>query len=221
MDQELTEVEAELLRLTPAALPEGFLFRLDVAMMSEAVKVSEPAEEVIVPTCDPELTDLEEGLRGLAPFGMPDDLIARLDQAMQRWHEDVPIEEKIIPMHPASEAKSHWFGLRSVAAVAVLGAAVALIPGTLKKSDSAVADSPRIPVTTVDAIAPASFVSRDAHSSVVSANDHGVIWTKNGKALRCLEVEVKDSLEFVNDDGDHLFIEKPKHEVRFVPLNFD
>ena len=89
-----------------------------------------------------------------------------------------------------------------------------------KPSDDVV-NAPRIPVLTNGAVTPAAFVSRDARASVVSANDHGLVWTKGGQALRCLEFEVNNSLEFVNENGDLLVIEKPNREVRFVPAKFD
>lgn len=220
MDQELTRLEAELASLKPLALTADFLLRLDDAMVEAADEVARPAGEVIVPTSDPELLELEEGLRMLSPNGIPDDLISRLDQAMQRWHEEVPVAEKVVPMRPAADSGSAWFGLRSVAAVGILGAAMAFMWNGDKPSDD-VANAPRIPVLTNGAVTPAAFVSRDARASVVSANDHGLVWTKGGQALRCLEFEVNNSLEFVNENGDLLVIEKPNREVRFVPAKFD
>ena len=72
---------------------------------------------------DAELNKLEEELKKLSPLGMPDDMISRLDSAMARWHEHVPVEEKIVPLNqePAA-ATGNWLGWRSVAAVAVMGA---------------------------------------------------------------------------------------------------
>jgi len=220
MEHDLTRLEAELASLKPVALPDDFLSRLDEAMGEAADEVAQPAGEVIVATSDPELLELEEGLRMLSPSGMPDDLIARLDQAMQRWHEDVPVEEKVIPMRPIEAAKGGWFGFRSVAAVGILGAAMAFL-WSGGKSGEDLAETRRIPVLTNGAVSSAAFFSRDARSSLVSANDHGVVWTKGGQALRCLEVEVKNSLEFVNENGDLIIIEKPNREVRFVPAKFD
>ncbi|YCM45904.1 hypothetical protein V2O64_07735 [Verrucomicrobiaceae bacterium 227] len=220
MDQDLTKLEAELARLKPMALPNDFLSRLEGVMEEAADEVALPREEVIVATSDPALAELEEGLRMLSPHGMPDDLISRLDQAMQRWHEDVPVEEKVIPMHPVEETGGGWFGIRSVAAVGILGAAMAFM-WTGGKPAEDLAGVQRIPVLTNGAVAPAAFVSRDASASVVSANDHGVVWTKDGQALRCLEVQVNNSLEFVNANGERITLEKPNREVRFVPAKFD
>ena len=79
---------------------------------------------------DAELNKLEEELKKLSPQGMPDDMISRLDSAMARWHEHVPVEEKIVSLNPEpAESTGNWLGWRSVAAVAVMGAAVALVTG--------------------------------------------------------------------------------------------
>lgn len=220
MDQELINIEEELACLTPIALTDGLLSQLDNAMVTAVGEVSSPEEEVIITSTDPELAGLEQSLRSLSPHGMPDDLIARLDSAMQKWHEDVPIEEKVVPLHPQEEKSGHWLGLRSVAAVGLLGAVSALMwnGGTA----TTVADeSPRIPVLTNGAVTPVQFVSKDARASVVSTNDHGVIWTKDGQPLRCIEVEVNNSLEFEADNGVLLTLEEPKREIRVVPAKFN
>lgn len=220
MDQEMTSIEDELASLKPVAMSEDFLSRLDDAMVASAAEVEASTGEVIVATSDPELAELEESLRCLSPNGMPDDLIARLDSAMQRWHEAVPVEEKVIALHPQEKSSGNWLGFRSVAAVGVLGALSALMWNGSSQGE-AVAESPRIPVLTNGAVTPVQFVSRDARASVISTNDHGVIWTKGGQPLRCIEVEVNNSLEFVNENGDRLILEEPKREVRFVPAKFN
>ena len=63
---------------------------------------------------DAELNKLEEELKKLSPLGMPDDMISRLDNAMARWHEQVPVEEKIVPLNQEPEKKetTGWAGAR-------------------------------------------------------------------------------------------------------------
>ena len=70
-------------------------------------------------------------------------------------------------------------------------------------------------------VTPVQFVSKDAQASVVSANDHGLIWTKDGQPLRCIEVEVQHRLEFESHDGVRLTLEEPKREMRIVPAKFN
>ena len=220
MDFDSTQLETELRQLTPVSLTGSLLDRLDTAMSAAFEEAPIAEEKVIVASSDTELSALEEGLRGLVPYGVPEDMIAQLDEAMSSWHEEVPVEEKIVPIAPQPERQtSSWFGLRSVAAVSLLGAGVAFI--TSGQPRNPVAGSRRIPDLTNGNTAPAVFTPKDARASVVSANDHGVIWTKSGRPVRCLEVHVSNKVQFVNERGEKLTVEQPKREVRFTPVKFD
>jgi hypothetical protein len=173
-----------------------------------------------VASSDTGLSALEESLRGLVPYGVPADMISRLDDAMARWHEEVPVEEKIVAIHPdVVERRSSWLGIRSVAAVAVLGAGAAILSSNPFSQSEPIAE--RIPDLTNGNTAPVVFTPEDARASVVSAKDHGVVWTKGGQPLRCLEVHVNNELQFVNERGEKLIIEQPKREVTFTPVKFD
>ncbi len=213
-------IEETLAGLIPHELPDEILNRLDRAM-SETSLIE---EKIVTPTLHPELSSLEESLRGLSPHGMPEDMISRLDQAMSRWHEEVPVEEKVVSMTPDTEAasKKSWFGLRSAAAVGLLGAAMAFF-FTGPQPSGEVAKTPRIPVLTDGRSGQvnAAFSPSDARAAVVSTNDHGVVWTKGGQPLRCVELRSKKQVEFVNERGERLFIEQPAREVRFIPVKFD
>ena len=177
-------------------------------------------EKIIVASSDTELSDLEECLRRLVPYGVPENLISRLDNAMARWHEEVPIDEKIVEINPGvKSSSSSWYGIRSVAAVAILGAGAAILSSNLFSEPNRVTE--RIPDLTNGLTTPVVFTPKDARSSVVSAKDHGVVWTKGGQPLRCLEVQVNNELQFVNERGEKLIIEQPKREVTFTPVKFD
>ncbi|MEJ6718636.1 MAG: hypothetical protein ACJAT6_001435 [Akkermansiaceae bacterium] len=220
MDFESTLLEKQLKELIPISLPESLLTRLDIAMASASDEVATPEEKVIVASSDTELTALEEGLRGLVPYGAPENIISRLDEAMSRWHEEVPVEEKIVSIAPQPERQtSSWLGFRSVAAVGLLGVGVAFI--TSGRPQSPIVQSQKIPDLTNGNTAPAVFTPKDARASVVSANDRGVIWTKSGQPVRCLEVHVNNKVQFVNERGDKLIVEQPKREVRFTPIPVD
>ncbi|MDC0302631.1 hypothetical protein OAL23_00525 [bacterium] len=213
-------LENELKKLTPAPLPDSLLDRLDDAMTTVAAEIAAPEEKIIVASSDTELSALEEGLRGLVPYGVPEDMISRLDDAMARWHEEVPVEEKIVAIHPdIVDRRSSWVGVRSVAAVAVLGAGAAILSSNPFSQPEPVAE--RIPDLTNGNTAPVVFTPKDARASVVSAKDHGVVWTKGGQPLRCLEVQMSNELQFVNERGEKLIIGQPKREVTFTPVKFD
>lgn len=189
-------------------------------MVAAVSEVSATEEKVIEASSYVELSTLEETLRGLEPYGVPEDMIARLDEAMSRWHEEVPLEEKVISIYPNEvKERSSWLGLRSVAAVALLGAGVAFLP--TRPASTAGATVQRIPVLSNGKTSPAIFTPENARSSVVSANDRGVVWTKKGQPLRCFEVRVNNELQFVNERGEKLILEQPKTEVRFIPVKFN
>ncbi|MEN8775068.1 MAG: hypothetical protein ABF379_14960 [Akkermansiaceae bacterium] len=213
-------LENELKKLTPAPLPDSLLDQLDNAMTTVAAEITAPEEKIIVASSDIELTALEESLRGLIPYGVPEGMISRLDDAMARWHEDVPVEEKIVAINSELvNRRSSWLGVRSVAAVAVLGAAAAILSSNPFSEPESVTD--RILDLTNGNTAPVVFTPNDARASVVSAKDHGVVWTKGGQPLRCLEVQMSNELQFVNERGEKLIIEQPKREVTFTPVKFD
>ena len=213
-------LENELKKLAPASLPDSLLDRLDDAMTTVAAEIAAPEEKIIVASSDTELSALEESLRGLVPYGVPEDMISRLDDAMARWHEEVPVEEKIVAINPdIVDRRSSWLGVRSVAAVAVPVACAPFLSSNPFSQPEPVAE--RIPDLTNGNTAPVVFTPRDARASVVSAKDHGVVWTKGGQPLRCLEVRMSNELQFVNERGEKLIIGQPKREVTFTPVKFD
>lgn len=220
MEFETTQIEEELKKLKPVSLSDNLLDRLDSAITAASDEVWISEEKVIVASSDSELSALEEGLRGMVPYGVPEDMISRLDEAMSRWHEEVPVEEKVVPIAPASEREtSSWIGLRSVAAVGLLGVGVAFV--TSGHPQDPVVESRVIPVLSNGNAAPAVFTPNGARASVVAANDHGVIWTKSGQPVRCLEIHVNNKVQFVGDRGEKLTLEQPKREVRFTKVKFD
>ncbi|MDG1976728.1 MAG: hypothetical protein P8I39_09325 [Akkermansiaceae bacterium] len=213
-------LENELKKLVPIPLQDSLLDQLDDAMSDAANEISPSSEKIIVAALDTDLSDLEEGLRRLVPYGVPENLISRLDDAMSRWHEEVPVDEKIVEIsRGVKRGKSSFSGIRSVAAVAILGAVVAIFSSNNFYEPDRVAE--RIPDLTNGLTTPVVFIPKNARASVVSAKDHGVVWTKGGQPLRCLEVHVNNKLQFVNERGERLIIEQPKREVTFTPVKFD
>ena len=135
---------------------------------------------------DAELNKLEEELKKLSPLGMPDDMISRLDNAMARWHEQVPVEEKIVPLNqePEEEKRNNWLGWRSVAAVAVMGAGLAFVSnGTSLTEDPPVVNSASNNSNSYGGIATTAFTPSDARARVTSHNNVGVIWTQSGQPI--------------------------------------
>lgn len=133
---ELLEIERQLSALEPCALSEDL-----VARVEKSVHISTGAE-------DAELAELEQHLGHITPAAMPSDMISRMARAMDRWHEYVPVEEKIVEfgeqalegavdsgtdsgagkITPGHSRRGHSAGmLAAVAAVALFGAVSALV----------------------------------------------------------------------------------------------
>jgi hypothetical protein len=224
MELTCPQIEEELKKLSPVSLSGSLLDRLDTAMSVAADETSTVEEKIIVASSDTNLSALEESLRGLVPYGVPEDMISKLDEAMSRWHEEVPESEKVVPIHPQIvPRRSSWLRLRSVAAVGILGAGVAFLTGGNQPAPVAdsIAGDQSIPILTNGYTVPAVFTPHDARSSVVRANDHGVVWTEGGNPVRCLEVHVNNEVQFINERGEKLTIEQPKREVRFMSVKTD
>lgn len=168
-----------------------------------------------------DLKDIEAELAKLTPQGMPDDILARMDEAMCRWHESVPVEEKVISLNesvaPNQGAMFQW---RSVAAVALFGASAALY---FTNGNSADATNP---VTTQSAmqagtVSNATFIPRQAKAEVVGYQDRGYVTSPSGQTLQAVGVKVSNQVHFRNANGDRVKLEKPSMEVIFVPLDVD
>ncbi|MDA7497641.1 hypothetical protein N8465_01080 [Akkermansiaceae bacterium] len=99
MDMDSSTLESELKKLVPTPLQDSLLDQLDDAMAAAGNEVSPSNEKIIVTALDTDLSDLEESLRRLVPYGVPENLISRLDDAMARWHEEVPVDEKIVEIN--------------------------------------------------------------------------------------------------------------------------
>lgn len=215
-------IENELRKITPVGLSGALLDRFSDAMEEAAAEVREEQNKVVEARLDDELSSLESSLRRLVPHGMPENMISRLDEAMSRWHEKVPLNEKIVPLKSLNKTRKRSVrpGWGAVAAMVVTGAGAALL--TSEKADPARAATQRLPVRTESNTAPVVFTPGDARASVVSANDRGILWTEDGRPVRCVEVELQNEVHFKNPLGEKLvFAEPKKREVILKPVKFD
>jgi hypothetical protein len=217
------DLEHKLKELAPASVPEAMLDRFARAMDESRAEVRAARTKVVEVPLDRELTSLEETLGKLVPHGMPENMISRLDDAMSRWHEKVPLEEKVVSLNAraGAERRSLRPGWRAVAAMAVLGIGTAFLTegnaGFGRVSDH------RIPVHHKGEATPVVFTSApgEARVSVLSTNDHGVMWTEEGLPVRCVEVESENEIRFENRKGEKIIIARPKKEITFTPVKFD
>lgn len=168
-----------------------------------------------------DLKEIEAKLAKLSPHGMPDDILSRMDEAMCRWHESVPVEEKVISLNESvAPTQSSTFQWRSIAAVALFGASAALYfnNGSLVEASNPVTTQPAIQAV---GVSNATFTPRQAKAEVVSYQDRGYVTSPSGQTLRAVGVKVSNQVHFRNANGDRVKLEKPSMEVIFVPLDVD
>ena len=138
LDRELLELEAQLASLVPSAMPTELA-------SSVSAQVDHSIIDASVNVHDSELKDLEAHLELLSPTGLTTDVLSRMNNAMDRWHEYVPVEEKVVPFgqsEPTQEAvhssqatkQSNSRMYAAAAAVALLGAAAALVIPNLNQN---------------------------------------------------------------------------------------
>ena len=164
-----------------------------------------------------DLQQLEAELRKITPNGMPDDLVSRLDEAMCKWHESVPVEEKVIALNETEPLeKESWFQWRSVAAVALFGGAAALF----FTQENAPAPQQQVHVNQAG-VSQATFTPREAKAQVVGFQEQGYVTSPSGQTLRAVSVKVSNQVHFRNGNGDRAKIEKPTYEVIYLPVESD
>ena len=205
---DIQTVENELKQLAPLKLSGDLLDRLDGAMCQAQ---SEQNSEID----DPELE-----LAELVPLVAPDDLLERLDAAMSRWHETVPVEEKVISLEEKTAEKSGFLQWRTAAAVALFGASAALYSTQDRSPQPTVTQSP-VTSRAPGAVALATFQPRNASARVVDYREGQVISNGNGQALRCVAVKVANEVSFRNAKVEKVTVKKPQFKVIFVPVDVD
>lgn len=224
---ELENIEVELAALMPIALEDRLLDRLEMVMEAEVQQMALGRSESID---DPGLDSLEEGLRGLEPHGMPRDMISRLDEAMSRWHENVPLEEKVVPIGFDEKQTKPWSNLRAVAAVALMGAASAFFMTGQNNAAGGkqLGMGSVLPVRTVSSPVPQSsnaspvrLVSGSAQSSLISEDDRGVLILPNQRAVRVKVVNTVEAVEYVSQDGKRITVREPRRKLRISPMKVD
>jgi len=235
LDEELRAIESMLANLSPRAIPEAMFARTEQAM-EQGVKLGKASPEQIgfKHSDSGDFNELEVHLSHLAPTTMPDDMITRMSQAMDRWHESVPENEKVVAysMSPKRVPQIFSRGMLSAAAtVAVLGAVTALVMSPPARSHkNTVTDSgQRTP--TSDGRTPASEnidISQNAHVAsenlshqVTRTTDRGVILSDYNEPLRCIRVDYIDQVRGVDARGRHIEIKTPGVDYLLIPVLTD
>lgn len=232
---ELRALESQLTKLTPVALSTDLLGR-----MSEHVEDSLWSNEA-VSSDDGQFDDLEQQLAGLGGAGMSEDLISRMADAMDRWHEDMPVEEKVVAFEPevsevASTSEGDYDRVASqssggakwaaAAAVALLGCLSALLfpsfgndvtGGGLTGLNESQHD--------FTALSEVSSAPRDVWvvpesmtHKVVNTSEGEVVHSSDNTPYRSVEVEYLSAVKVLDDSGREIEIEQPSVDVMLIPM---
>lgn len=225
LDEELRELENQLSNLTPVAMPAALAERVNQSMKD---------------LDDEGFDDLEQQLAELGTVTMSEDVIARMANAMDRWHEELPVEEKLVPFDVGdsldsvkkegaekSVRKGMW---ASAAAVAMLGALSALAFPGFDSNASSQANS------STGGLRGAGFAemkvvlteSRDAWlvpdsltHKVTNTTESGIVMAEGNAPHRCIQVEYVNTVKVLDSQGRAIEIERPGVEVMLLPIVTD
>lgn len=175
---------------------------------------------------DDELRVIEDQLEQLSPAVMPDDMLARMEQAMERWHESVPVEEKIVAFEPAQQEKGRlrFFNTwASAAAVALIGAASYLVFNGGSTTEPAIVNQDVLVadpiVQNIQNVIPASNSRFDTH--VKRASNDVITYDAKGRAMRLMQVEFEDEVTVLGRDGKVYKVKQPRIEYYAVPVEIN
>lgn len=205
MTHDPSSLEAQLRELQVSALDEALLSRLEAA-------------------ADGTLTTLNQGeirfevlLQKIPAARLPVDFMAQLEAIV---HE-VPfaVDEKIVlfpkanPTVPHRRQRPLW---SAAAAVALIGAATALLMPAGKNPDKVVSQMRQLssPVArpSNDNFAPASF-----NRGVSEVHDEGIVWKANNQPHSLVRVVYKDMITLKDNEGRTYQVEQPRVEYMLVP----
>lgn len=229
---DLLELERQLRRLVPVSMSAQFHARLEGSVRPDHDHAATTVE------C---FEKLEVHLREMAPATMPGDMIDRMVRAMDNWHEQVPVEEKLVAFADGKQGKtrSRPYGagmFAAVAAVALLGAIAALVlPGSFKdvtsslsqsatapkapqNTQSAVLQGPSIPPNSKANAHAAGFVQDSLTHKVTNSSDQGVVFAGDDVPHRCIRVEYVERIIVQGADGRRMVLSRPGVKYLLYPV---
>lgn len=207
MHDHTSDLEAELRKLSPAGSHSQLIDRLEACALGDW---SEPLEDEL---------KLEEHLRTNSPARPSPALMASLEAICT----SIPFpKEKNIVGFPKSKSRppaARRGQFAAAAAIALMGAATALLIPIKGTKPSAVADSAPANQTTraTNAVlTPASF-----KRGLTAASDEGVIWQPNQAPQRVLKFTYQDCATLRDNKGRTYQFEQPRVEYLRVPAKTD
>jgi hypothetical protein len=201
-------LEAELRSLQATPLDdEALLARLEAAADGTLTEL------------EPQELRFEEFLRHASPARITTDFLAELETIVQ--HVPFPINEKIVLFPKKNNAspsqQKPYPKWAAAAAVAIIGAASALLILPAKNSNPSIAQAAPTFISQKAAnLVPASF-NRD----LGEVSEEGIVWKSNNQPHRVLRVAYKDQTTLKDSAGRTFQVEQPRVEYILVPAKTD
>lgn len=240
LDSELLALEAQLTELVPCVVPAELAAAVSSGVNHALIDTSQDLHKE-------ELNELENHLELLSPAGLSQDVLSRMTEAMDRWHEHVPVDDKVLlfeqpasvpaPVQkPKEVAKSGSNMYAAVAAVALLGAAAALmVPKLDQTSTSAVASGnttiqPLLglssdAVTNMDIVEDTLSNTSDVwlvpdslSHNVTNTSDAGVLMSRDNVPHRRIRIDYVDRVTVLNKEGREIEINRPGIQYMLIPV---
>lgn len=209
MTPDQTSLEAELRELQAAALDDALLSRLEAAADGTLEELT-PGE-----------IRFEEFLRSSSPAALSSDFMASLESVVAGV--PFPVNEKIVlfPKSGSAPAKRSARPMWSAAAaVALIGAATALLMPTTKQAQRQVVAQAASPAPIVSS-ANGNFVPASFNRGVSEVHDEGVVWKENNQPHSLVRVVYKELVTLKDASGRTFQIEQPKVKYVLVPAKAD
>lgn len=202
MDLENTSAEAKLKELSPQALDDDFLCRL---LSCADATWSELSDEELA---------FENRMRSFRPSPLSHEYLATLENICCG-----PEESTVVAFPSLSPHRKLQTGLAAAAAIALLGAATALlVPNDhITGSKTARSSASSNPISQASSL---NFAPVGYKRGLQETRDEGIVW-QNGKPHRVMRVVYQDKITLHNDKGEKVEVEQPRVEYVLLPTKVD
>lgn len=230
LPEDLLDLERKLHGLLPVDISSELFLRLETSMIGNEDQTSATVES---------FEKLEIHLEEITPATMPSDMIDRMARAMDNWHEQVPVDEKLVAFNEGlgrkkKARKSYGLGMWGAAAVvALLGALSALvIPNLSQDAKPVIANTvvtteagtsraqvnSAAPVTASSMVNNTRLVQDSLSHKVTNTSDQGVVLSGDNIPHRCIRVDYTDRVVIESKDGRQMEINRPGVEYILIPV---
>ncbi len=205
MTQDPSSLEAELSKFNASMPDDALLARLEAALDGTLDQLT-PGE-----------IRFEDYLRGNSPAGLAPDLLADLEKITCGL--PFPKDAKIV-LFPSTSIQPEVRRKRpmwaAAAAVALVGAASALLMPTGKPTASLVEKKSTPPLHSSDPLVPASF-----DRGVTEVSNQGVVWKSGNQPHSVIRVAYQERITLKDTSGRTFQYEQPRVKYMLIPEKTD